>query len=605
MDLNIRNVAIIAHVDHGKTTLIDRLLADSGTLGCKLSKGELSLDNNDQERERGITIFSKNTGLFWKDYVVNLVDTPGHADFGGEVERVLSMVDAVLLVVDAAEGPMPQTRFVTSKAFAAGLSPILIINKIDKIGADPDRCLNDVFDLFDKLGASDQQLDFPTVYCSAINGCAGFEVNEVTEGMEPILETIIKSCPQPKVDESGPFQMQISALDYNSYQGVIGIGRVSRGTLTQNKMVVVAGQDGQTRGARILKLYRNLGLERVEIKTATAGDIICVTGIDGLSISDTLCDPQNIQPMRPLKVDEPTVGVSFCVNNSPFAGQSGKFVTSRNLSERLENELIHNVSLQVQAGNTADKFQVSGRGELHLAVLIESMRREGFEIGISRPEVILRTINNIVCEPYEELVVECDSFNQGAVMEALGSRRGQLLSMETTDRVKLTYRIPSRGLIGFRSPFLTMTSGNGILNNTFDSYRKLQRGDIGNRSNGALISMVDGVTTAYSLYSLQERGRLLVGSGERVYEGMVIGIHSRANDLSVNPVKGKQLTNFRSTGSDESLVLNSPIRLSLEQALEFIDDDELVEVTPNEIRIRKKLLREVERKRLGRRKQSI
>ena len=600
----IRNVAIIAHVDHGKTTLVDKLLAASGTLDRKEIQNERVMDSNDQEKERGITILAKNTGLNWNDFRINVVDTPGHADFGGEVERVLSMVDAVLLVVDAAEGPMPQTRFVTQKAFNQGLKPIVIVNKVDKVGADPHGAIDKVFDLFDQLGATDDQLDFPVVYCSAINGLSGPEPDQLIESMEPILQAIVDHCPAPEVDLDGPLQLQISALDYNSFQGVIGVGRIRRGQLKRNQQVTVVDRDGSTRNGKVLQILGYLGLERIEQQSATAGDIVCITGLDPLSISDTICSVEAPEGLPPLTVDEPTVSMTFQVNDSPFAGKDGKYVTSRNIKDRLDRELIHNVALRVEQGDSPDKFVVSGRGELHLSVLIESMRREGFELGVSRPEVIVREVDGVKEEPYEYVVIDIEDQHQGAVMEAMGLRKGDMKNMapDGQGRLRLEYIIAARGLIGFRSQFLTMTSGTGIMSHVFDHYGPVKPGDLGNRINGVLVSMTDGATTAYSLYNLQDRGRLMIGPGVDVYEGMLLGIHARDNDLPVNPIKGKQLTNIRAAGTDENLILTPPIRMTLESALEFIDDDELVEVTPNHIRLRKKLLKESDRKRAGRSK---
>jgi len=599
---NLRNIAIIAHVDHGKTTLVDKLLTQSGTLQSRTDLGERILDSNDLEKERGITILSKNTAIRWGDYRINVVDTPGHADFGGEVERVLSMVDSVLLLVDAVEGPMPQTRFVTQKALARGLRPIVVINKIDRPGARPDWVLDQTFDLFDRLGATDEQLDFPVIYASGLAGYAGLEP-EVREGdMTPLFEAIVEHVPAPQVDVDGPFQLQVSSLDYNSYVGVIGIGRITRGRVTPNTAVTLIDRHGNTRNGRMLQILGFLGLERVEVAEATAGDIIAFTGIDGLNISDTLCDPAHPEALPPLSVDEPTVSMTFQVNNSPFAGREGKFVTSRQIKERLEQELIHNVALRVEQLDDPDKFRVSGRGELHLSVLIETMRREGYELGVSRPEVIVREIDGVLQEPYEQLTVDVEEQHQGAVMEKLGERGAELKDMvpDGKGRVRLDFIIPARGLIGFRTEFLTATQGSGLLYNVFDHYGPVKPGDYGQRNNGVLIANGNGKALAYALFNLQERGRLFIGHGEEVYEGMIIGIHSRANDLVVNPLKAKQLTNVRAAGSDENLLLTPPIRMSLEQALEFIDDDELVEVTPENIRIRKKLLKEHERKRAGR-----
>jgi GTP-binding protein len=594
----LRNIAIIAHVDHGKTTLVDKLLSQSGTLGRRDEGTERIMDSNDQEKERGITILAKNTAIKWNDYRINIVDTPGHADFGGEVERVLSMVDCVCLLVDAVDGPMPQTRFVTQKAFDQGLRPIVVINKVDRPGARPDWVVDQVFDLFDSLGATDEQLDFPIVYASALNGIAGLEPDSMSDDMTPLFEAVVEHVNPPKVDIDGPLQMQISALDYNSYLGVIGIGRVSRGTIKTNTQVKVIDREGKIRSGRILKIMGYHGLERVDVDSATAGDIICVTGIDELNISDTLCDPEQVEALPALSVDEPTVSMTFQVNDSPFAGQDGKFVTSRNIKERLERELIHNVALRVEDGETPEKFKVSGRGELHLSVLIETMRREGFELGVSRPEVVQKEIDGEIQEPYENVMIDVEDQHQGSIIEELGKRRGDMTNMEVDGgRVRLTFMIPSRGLIGFRSQFLTMTSGTGIMTSTFDHYGPVKDGDVASRSNGVLVSMVTGKALAYSLWNLQERGRLCVVPNIEVYEGMLLGIHSRSNDLAVNPIKGKQLTNVRASGTDENIQLTPPVRFTLEQALDFIEDDELVEVTPNFIRLRKKLLKENERKR--------
>ncbi len=600
----LRNIAIIAHVDHGKTTLVDKLLQQSGTLDRKDQGAERIMDSNDQEKERGITILAKNTAINWSDengeqYRINIVDTPGHADFGGEVERVLSMVDSVLLLVDAVDGPMPQTRFVTQKAFERGLNPIVVVNKVDRPGARPDWVIDQVFDLFDRLGANDEQLDFPYVYASALNGVAGLDVDSLADDMTPLFNMIVDKVAAPSVDVDGPFQMQISALDYSSYVGVIGVGRITRGTLKPNQQLIVADKDNNQRKARVLQVMGYLGLERVDVEQASAGDIVCITGIDGLQISDTLCDPDNVELLPTLTVDEPTVSMTFQVNDSPFAGREGKFVTSRNIKERLEEELIHNVALRVEPGDSPDKFIVSGRGELHLSVLIETMRREGYELGVSRPEVIQREVGGVIEEPFEQVVIDVEDQHQGAVMEELGLRKGELLNMEPDGkgRVKLEFMTPSRGLIGFRSQFLTMTSGSGIMTSIFDHYGPVKEGEVVSRQNGVLVSMVKGKTLAYALFNLQDRGRLFLGHGEEVYEGQVIGIHSRSNDLTVNPTKAKQLTNIRAAGSDEALTLSPPIRHTLEQALEFIEDDELVEVTPEAVRLRKKLLTEVERKR--------
>ncbi len=595
----LRNIAIIAHVDHGKTTLVDKLLKQSGTLDRKDEGAERIMDSNDQERERGITILAKNTAIRWNDYRINIVDTPGHADFGGEVERVLSMVDSVLLLVDAVDGPMPQTRFVTSKAFEKGLNPIVVVNKVDRPGARPDWVIDQVFDLFDRLGATDEQLDFPIIYASALNGIAGPEVDQLADDMQPLFEMIVDKVPAPDVDLDGPFQMQISALDYNSYVGVIGVGRITRGSLAPNQQVVVIDHEGKKRKAKVLQVMGYHGLERVETEKAAAGDIVCITGIAELGISDTLCDPNAVEALPALSVDEPTVSMTFQVNDSPFAGLEGKFVTSRNIKERLDQELIHNVALRVKQGDSADKFVVSGRGELHLSVLIENMRREGFELGVSRPEVIQKEVNGEIHEPFEQVVIDVEEKHQGAIMEELGLRKAELTNMEPDGkgRVKLEFLVPSRGLIGFRGQFLTLTSGSGIMTSIFDHYGPVKEGEVSSRQNGVLVSMVKGKTLAYALFSLQDRGRLFLGHGIDVYEGQIVGLHSRSNDLVVNPTKAKQLTNIRAAGTDEALTLTPPIKHTLEQALEFIEDDELVEVTPQSIRLRKKLLTENERKR--------
>jgi GTP-binding protein len=595
----LRNIAIIAHVDHGKTTLVDKLLAQSGTLDRRDENSERLMDSNDQEKERGITILAKNTAIEWNDYHINIVDTPGHADFGGEVERVLSMVDCVLLLVDAVDGPMPQTRFVTSKAFEQGLNPIVVINKVDRPAARPDWVMDQVFDLFDRLGATDEQLDFPVIYASALNGIAGLDPEDMAEDMTPLFEMIVDKVQAPKVDVDGPFQMQISALDYSSYVGVIGVGRIARGSLKPNQQVIVASADDRQKKGKVLTVMGHLGLERIEVPEARAGDIVCITGIDGLSISDTLCEPSTIERLPPLTVDEPTVSMTFQVNDSPFAGKEGKYVTSRNIKERLEQELIHNVALRVEPGETPDKFKVSGRGELHLSVLIETMRREGFEMGVSRPEVVQRLVDGEIHEPYEQVVIDVEDQHQGSIMEELGLRKGELTNMEPDGkgRVKLEFLIPSRGLIGFRSQFLTMTSGSGIMTSIFDHYGPVKMGEVISRKNGVLVSMVSGKTLGYSLFNLQDRGRLFLGHATDIYEGQIVGLHSRDNDLAINPTKGKQLTNVRASGTDEALVLSPPVKHTLEQALEFIEDDELVEVTPMSIRLRKKLLKENERKR--------
>jgi GTP-binding protein len=599
---NLRNIAIIAHVDHGKTTLVDCLLHQSGTLDRRSEGAERIMDSNDQERERGITILAKNTAITWNDYRINIVDTPGHADFGGEVERVLSMVDSVLLLVDAVDGPMPQTRFVTSKAFEQGLNPIVVVNKIDRPGSRPDWVVDQVFDLFDRLGATEEQLDFPVIYTSAIEGIAGNDHEKMSADMTPLFEAVVEKVPFPQVDAEGTLQMQISALDYSSYVGVIGVGRIARGKLKPNTQVSVVDSEGASRKGKILQVMGYHGLERVDVEEAEAGDIVCITGIDGLSISDTLCDPAAEEALPALTIDEPTVSMTFQVNDSPFAGKEGKYVTSRNIRERLDRELIHNVALRVEPGDTPDKFKVSGRGELHLSVLIESMRREGFELGVSRPEVIQKEVDGVLHEPYEQLVVDCEDQHQGSVMEELGLRRAELHNMvpDGKGRVRLEFIIPARGLIGFRSQFLTMTSGSGILTHIFDHYGPVKNAEIIHRTNGVLVSMAKGKTLAYSIFTLQDRGRMMIDPNVDVYEGQVIGIHSRNNDLAVNPTKAKQLTNVRASGTDENLVMTPPVRQTLEQALEFIEEDELVEVTPISIRVRKKLLMEHERRRAGR-----
>ncbi len=599
---NLRNIAIIAHVDHGKTTLVDCLLQQSGTLDRRSDGAERVMDSNDQERERGITILAKNTAIEWNGYRINIVDTPGHADFGGEVERVLSMVDSVLLLVDAVDGPMPQTRFVTSKAFEQGLNPIVVINKVDRPGARPDWVVDQVFDLFDRLGATDEQLDFPIIYTSAILGIAGLDHEQMAEDMQPLLQTVIDKVPAPAVNSDGPLQMQISALDYNSYVGVIGVGRITRGKLVPNTPVVVVDGDGGTRKGRVLQVMGHSGLERVDVESAEAGDIVCITGIEGLNISDTMCDPACPEALPPLSVDEPTVSMTFQVNDSPFAGKEGKYVTSRNIKDRLERELIHNVALRVEPGDSPDKFKVSGRGELHLSVLIESMRREGFELGVSRPEVIRKEVDGVMHEPFEQLVIDCEEKHQGSVMEELGLRRAELENMvpDGMGRVRLEFIVPARGLIGFRSLFMTLTSGAGILTHVFDHYGPVKNAEITHRANGVLVSMVKGKALGYSLFNLQERGRIFVDPNVEVYEGQIIGLHSRGNDLAVNPIKGKQLTNVRASGTDEALTLTPPVRHTLEQALEFIEEDELVEVTPVSVRLRKKLLQEHERRKAAR-----
>jgi GTP-binding protein len=596
---NLRNIAIIAHVDHGKTTLVDALLRQSGTLDRKELDSERIMDSNDQEKERGITILAKNTAIKWNGYNINIVDTPGHADFGGEVERVMSMVDSVLLLVDAVDGPMPQTRFVTQKAFQAGLRPIVVVNKIDRPGARPDWVIDQVFDLFDSLGATDEQLDFPFVYASAINGIAGMDPEEMAEDLTPLFQTIVDRVPSPDVDLDGPFQMQISALDYNSFLGVIGIGRIRRGKVKTNTPVTSIDAQGKKRNGRILKIMGHHGLQRVEVEEAQAGDIICISGFDPLFISDTLCDQQNVEAMPALTVDEPTVSMTFQVNDSPFAGKEGKFVTSRNIKERLEKELLHNVALRVEEGDSADKFKVSGRGELHLSVLIETMRREGFELGISRPEVVIKEIDGEKQEPYENVTIDIEEQHQGPIMEQMGLRKGDLGNMvpDGKGRIRLEYVVPARGLIGFRNSFLTMTSGTGIITSTFSHYGPIKQGEVGHRQNGVLVSMATGKALTYSLETLQARGKLFVEHGQEIYEGQIVGLNSRDNDMGVNPTKGKKLDNMRASGKDEVIALVPPVRFTLEQALEFIQDDELCEVTPKSIRLRKKFLSETDRKR--------
>jgi GTP-binding protein len=599
---NLRNIAIIAHVDHGKTTLVDQLLKQSGTFDDRKIMPERVMDSNALEKERGITILAKNTAIRWRDYRINIVDTPGHADFGGEVERVLSMVDCVLLLVDAVDGPMPQTRFVTQKAFSHGLRPIVVINKIDRDEARPSWVLDQTFDLFDRLGASEAQLDFPVVYASALRGFAGNEPKEMAQDMTPLFEAIVKHCPPPDVDADGPLQLQVSQLDYSSYVGAIGIGRIKRGTIKRNSQVVVVDRDGKIRNERIAQVLGFLGLDRVVIEEASAGDIVAFAGIERPQISDTICDPIGPEALPPLVVDEPTISMTFEVNNSPFCGREGKYVTSRQIRERLEREIVHNVALRVEDTEDPDKFKVYGRGELHLGVLLENMRREGYELAVSRPRVVIKEVDGQQCEPYEVVTIDLDDTSQGSVMQALGERGGQLTGMEADGkgRVRLEYTMPSRGLIGFQTQFRTMTQGTGLFYHIFDHYGPILKKEIGLRQNGVLIASAQGKVLAYSLFNLQERGRLMVSHADEVYEGQIIGIHSRDNDLVVNPLKGKKLTNMRAAGTDENIVLTPPIRYSLEQAMEFIDDDELVEVTPKEIRLRKRALKEHERKRSGR-----
>ncbi len=598
----LRNIAIIAHVDHGKTTLVDQMLQQSGTLGPRADVPDRVMDSNDLERERGITILSKNTAVTWRDYRINIVDTPGHADFGGEVERVLSMVDSVLLLVDAVEGPMPQTRFVTQKAFENGLVPVVVVNKIDRDGARPDWVIDQTFDLFDRLGATDEQLDFPIIYASALRGFAGEEANVSGGDMTPLFETIVRHVPPPDVDVDGPLQLQVSSLDYDTYVGVLGIGRIRRGTVAANSSVSVVAPDGASRRARVLELFGFQGLQRRQVESATAGDIVVFSGIERLGISDTLCAPDHEEALPALTVDEPTVSMTFQVNKSPFAGQDGKYLTSRQIRERLDQELKHNVALRVEDTDDPDKFRVSGRGELHLAVLVETMRREGFELAVSRPEVIMHDVDGVEHEPWEQLTVDFDEAYQGAVMTRLAERKGELVDMlpDGKGRIRLDYRIPTRGLIGFRTEYLTATSGTGLIYHVFEKYAPRVAGSLAQRNNGVLVSNVPGKALAYALFNLQERGRLFVSHGDAVYEGMIVGIHQRSNDLIVNPTKAKQLTNIRAAGSDENLVLTPSLRYSLEQSLEFLDDDELLEITPSSLRLRKKLLKESDRKRESR-----
>ncbi|GJL82663.1 MAG: GTP-binding protein [marine bacterium B5-7] len=598
----IRNIAIIAHVDHGKTTLVDRLLQQSGSLGERFGPVNRVMDANDLERERGITILSKNAAISWQGYRINIVDTPGHADFGGEVERVLSMVDSVLLLVDAVEGPMPQTRFVTEKAFDHNLRPILVINKIDRDGARPDWVLDQTFDLFDRLGASEEQLDFPVIYSSATEGFAGLDAGVTSGNMDPLFETIVRHAPVPEVDPTGPFQMQVSTLDYSSFVGAIAVGRITRGSIRSNTRISIIDRKGVRRQGRILSILKPEGLSREEVPEAMAGDIVAVTGIERPLISDTLCDPETVEALPPLTVDEPTVSMMFQVNTSPLAGREGKYVTSRQILDRLERELISNVALRVEGTGDPDCFKVSGRGELHLSILLETMRREGYEIAVSRPMVIRREIDGVQCEPFEDLTIDVEQVHQGALMEALGARGANLEDMQPDGRgrVRLSFKCPARGLIGFRTRFLTLTSGTGLMYHVFDRYAPLSTVDIEQRNNGVMISNGAGKALGYALFNLQERGRMTVKPGDEVYEGQVVGIHSRDNDLVVNPLKGKQLTNVRASGKDAAILLTPAVDMTLEQALEFIDDDELVEITPSSIRIRKKHLKEHERKRAGR-----
>ncbi len=599
MTERLRNIAIIAHVDHGKTTLVDQLLRQSGTLDARKDVEERVMDSNAIEKERGITILAKNTAIVWNDYRINIVDTPGHADFGGEVERVLAMVDGVLLLVDAVDGPMPQTRFVTQKAFAHGLRPIVVINKIDRDEARPGWVLDQTFDLFDRLGATDAQLDFPVVYASALRGFAGLDPQVRGGDMRALFETIVTHCPPPAVDVAGPLQLQVTLLDYSSYVGAIGIGRIQRGTLRRGAAVTVVGRDGRERTERIAQIQGFHGLTRVEIDSASAGDIVAFAGIPEPKVSETICDPASVEALPPLTVDEPTISMTFEVNTSPFLGREGKFVTSRQIRERLEREAIHNVALRVEPSADPDKFVVYGRGELHLGVLIENMRREGYELAVSRPRVVVREVDGVAQEPYEQVAVDVESSVLGDVMTALGGRGGALLDMQSDGRgrVRLDYRVPSRGLIGFQTEFRTLTRGTGLLYHVFERYGPLVQRALGQRPQGVLIANGQGTALAYSLFALQERGRLCIGPGEEVYEGMIIGLHSRENDLVVNPLKGKKLTNIRAAGKDENVVLTPPIRFTLEQAMEFIDDDELIEITPRTIRLRKRYLREVDRRR--------
>ncbi|TDU25645.1 GTP-binding protein [Panacagrimonas perspica] len=606
---NLRNIAIIAHVDHGKTTLVDKLLRQSGTLDKREELGERIMDSNDLERERGITILAKNTALRWLDkrtditYRINIVDTPGHADFGGEVERVLSMVDSVLLLVDSVDGPMPQTRFVTQKAFAMGLNPIVVLNKIDRHGARADWVVDQVFDLFDKLGANDKQLDFPFIYASGLMGYAG-DSPDIREGnMDPLFRAIVDKVPAPGVEVDGPFQMQVTSLAYSSYVGVIGTGRIKRGSIKPNSQVSVVNRDGKVRMGKVLQVLGFMGLDKVEVTEAMAGDIVAVTGIDELGISETICDPKNPEQLATLQVDEPTMSMMFEVNKSPFAGKEGKFVTSRQIAERLQRELKTNVALRVEPGEAPDQLRVSGRGLLHLGILLENMRREGYEIAVARPQVILKEIDGVVCEPYESLVADVEDKHQGGTIQGLAGRGGKMLDMvpDGRGRVRLSYMIPSRGLIGFQTEFMSMTSGTGLLFHNFDHFGpKAENTEIGQRHNGVMISNDQGEAPAYAIFNLQERGKMMLDPGQAIYEGQIVGIHSRDNDLVVNALRGKKLTNMRASGSDENVLLIPPVKFSLEQALEFINDDELVELTPAAIRVRKKFLKESDRKRADR-----
>lgn len=598
---NIRNIAIIAHVDHGKTTLVDQLFQQSGTLGGRTQPIERAMDSNELERERGITILAKNTAIRWLDYRINIVDTPGHADFGGEVERILPMVDSVLLLVDAVEGPMPQTRFVTQKAFSWGLKPIVVVNKIDRPGARPNSVIEQVFDLFISLDATDEQLDFPIIYASALKGYATLNLSDSCSDMTPLFETIVSKVAPPNVDLNGPFQMQISSLDYSSYVGTIGIGRIQRGTIQPNTPVVIIDREGKRRSGRVLQLLRFLGLQRVDIESAEAGDIVAVTGMEDIRISDTLCDSHQAEALPPLTVDEPTVRITFQVNSSPFSGKEGKFLTSRQIKERLQKESIANLALKVMTGHNANKFIVSGRGELHLSILIENMRREGYEFSVSCPEVVRKIIDDVVCEPFENLVVDIKEKFQGDIIQALAKRKGNLKNMfaDGKGRARLNYVIPTRGLIGFRAQFLMFTSGSGIMHHAFDHYGPIIEKSFRTRNRGVLISSSHGVATAYALWNLQAKGNLFISPQQAVYEGMIVGQHARDNDLVINVCREKQLTNIRAAGGDENIILTPPVIFSLEQALQFIADDELVEITPKSIRLRKKSLKEDERRRIG------
>ncbi len=601
MSRQLRNIAIIAHVDHGKTTLVDKLLSQAGSFTAHQHVAERVMDNNDLEKERGITILAKNCAVFYEGVHINIVDTPGHADFGGEVERVLGMVDGVLLLVDAVEGPMPQTRFVTKKALALGLRPIVVINKVDRNGARPDWVINQTFDLFDKLGATDEQLDFPVVFASALNGYAMLDLNKPNTNMFPLLDAVIRHVPAPEADMDAPLQMQISALDYSSFVGRIGVGRIRRGKIKPGQDVMVMNGDKPPKRARVNQVMGFRGIERVLLDEAGAGDIVLINGIDEIGIGVTLADVNKPEALPMPKVDEPTLTMNMMVNTSPLCGQEGKFITSRQIRDRLHKELLVNVALRVEETDNTDVFLLAGRGELHLTILLETMRREGFEMGVGKPRVVYRQINGEKCEPFEVLTVDVEDTNQGAVMEELGRRRGDLQDMQPDGhgRVRMEYRIPARGLIGFQSEFMTMTRGTGIMAHVFDDYAPV-KAEMPGRRNGVLISSESGEAVAYALWKLEDRGRMIVVPGDKLYEGMIIGIHSRDNDLVVNPIKGKQLTNVRASGTDEAVRLTPPVRLTLESAVEFIDDDELVEITPLSIRVRKRFLTENERKRAGR-----